>query len=170
MKRRDDIPAELVKEEVSYCPETGRFAWVKPAKGRKMASHPGTITPQGYLRLCIHGERYLAHRVAWLYVHGQWPAADIDHINGDRLDNRMCNLRLATHSQNQQNRKRASSTNKSSGVMGVGWDKSKNRWRAEICVQGKRRTLGRYATVAEASEAYLRAKATLHPFYVPGSR
>ena len=170
MKRRDDLSAQELREELHYCPETGAFRWLRAAKGRRMATPPGTKTPAGYLRLCIGHRRYLAHRAAWLYVNGYWPESDVDHINGNRLDNRICNLRLATHSENQQNRKRASRTNKSSGVLGVGWDGSKNRWRAEICVRGKRRTLGRYATIEEASAAYQRAKAELHPFYVPETR
>jgi len=84
----------------------------------------------------IYNVLYQAHRVVWLLHTGQWPSADMDHINGDCLDNRVCNLRSVEHSENQKNLKRAH-TNKS-GVTGVCWDNRRNKWRAEIRVIGKK--------------------------------
>jgi hypothetical protein len=94
-------------------------------------------------------------------VHGEWPKHYIDHINGERSDNRLCNLREATNSQNQQNKKRAMKNSKS-GVLGVFWDKERSAFRAEIRLNGKGKFLGRFKTAEEASEVYLAYKRQLH--------
>lgn len=106
------------------------------------------------------------HRLAWLYVHGEWPTEQIDHINQNPVDNRIANLRPADKSQNVQNIDAAYG---SSGYRGVSFDSrcgDGNSWRARIMVDGKSHSLGYYATAEEAHDAYLAAKRELHPFWV----
>ena len=135
---------------VIYDPELGHFYW--------------RDTGERILRLRFRiGQRlYSAHRLAWLYMTGSWPTSHIDHINGDRRDNRFCNLREATPAENAQNKSLYS--NNTSGYPGVHWDRKAQLWRAQIRVQGRRIHLGRFPTPDEAYRAYLKGKAEYHTF------
>jgi hypothetical protein len=113
-----------------------------------------------YLQIGFGGYRDRAHRLAWLYVHGVIPK-EIDHINGNGLDNRICNLREVTHQQNVHNLVRPPKHN-SSGFMGVSFFKSTNRFSSYIQVDGKKRHLGYYDTAQEAHQVYLSAKRRYH--------
>lgn len=137
---------ELLVDLLTYDPETGDFFWKRPAGG---------FSPNGYRYIKVGAKQCLAHRLAWLYVHGEWPDALIDHIDGNRSNNRIGNLRKATHSQNGANAKRHSRNR--SGYKGVSFDKSKNRWQASITVQNKQIHLGRFKTKDEARAAYMTA-------------
>lgn len=121
----------------------------------------GSPKGDGYIRICVDQRDYKAHRLAWLFMTGEWPAGDIDHINGNREDNRWANLRVVTCAMNAQNRRKAHSNNKSTGVLGV--SKDRGRFMASIFVDGKSRKLGRFLTVEEAEAAYLNAKRKHHP-------
>jgi len=157
------LTPDRLKNVLNYDPETGEFTWKQRCGKRGVPGKvAGTIDFSGYRVITIGGKRHKAHRLAWLWVRGAWPAAAIDHINGRRDDNRMANLREATAQQNQHNRGRQ--TNNRSGLMGVSWDSRAGKWRAGIHAQGKSRNLGNYGTAQEAHEAYLVAKAALHPF------
>jgi hypothetical protein len=115
----------------------------------------GHLTAQGYWRISVDGRRYLAHRLAWLYVHGEWPAAQIDHVDLDKSNNRFANLREATNAQNKANtRARKDNT---SGFKGASWDKRSGRWRARICVVGKDSHLGFFDSAETAHAAYCQA-------------
>jgi hypothetical protein len=97
------LTAEVLRTLVHYDPETGLFKW----KTQSWPRNPGPIeqkTPKGYTRFSVLNKRYMAHRLAWLYVTGAWPRGQIDHINGDRSDNRWANLRDVTPSENARNR------------------------------------------------------------------
>jgi hypothetical protein len=111
------------------------------------------------VRIGVGGRVYHAHRLAWLYVHGVWPAGDIDHINGDPLDNRLCNLRLVDRSVNMQNQRRARADSHL-GVLGV--SARGGRFRASIAVRGERFSLGTFDDVHAAQDAYVTAKRRLH--------
>lgn len=149
------------KKYVSYNPSTGEFRREKVNKGgkSKVGDVLGYKENSGYLAFCVCGKKYLAHRLAWLYLHGAWPANQIDHINGIKTDNREANLREATNGQNQQNLKRCRAHNKS-GFLGV--SKNKMRWKAEITTNGNRVHIGTYDTPQEAHAAYILAKSKLH--------
>jgi hypothetical protein len=150
----------MTREELvlllSYDPNTGQFRWRISKGGRAHEGDvAGTVLPSGYRRIKIDDRRYYSHRLAWLYVTGEWPAAEIDHINCDPGDNRWGNLRLATSSQNKANsRKRADNT---SGLKGVTWDGRNRKWQAQIMAGGRRRSLGYFADPAAAHAAYVAA-------------
>lgn len=146
----------ILKEHVTYSPETGEFKRVRRKSTRKRF---GTLFWSGYIRAVILGQAYFAHRLAWLYVYGEWPKGEIDHINGDKTDNRICNLRDTTVSVNQQNQKKAHSDN-STGYLGV--TKMGNRWRAMITVSGNVIRLGMFDSPETAHQVYLEAKRKLH--------
>jgi hypothetical protein len=137
-----------LRELLDYYPEDGIFRWKRPrtytaARG----SVAGCRTSTGYIRIKVNGVEQLAHRLAWLYVHGKWPSRSIDHINGCRDDNRLCNLRLADFRQQRANAKL--NCNNSSGFRGVYWNKRRQKWRAHI----QREHLGFFATKEDAAAA-----------------
>lgn len=154
--------ADFLRSILSYEPETGQFFWRQSRRGRKAGAPVGTPkSADGYLRIRVEGVRYYAHRLAWLYVYGEWPNHFIDHINGGRADNRIANLRSATDSVNAQNR-RSGRHNRSTGFLGVSFDSRGKKYRASITVGGKHRHLGTFATAVDAHAAYVAAKRVLH--------
>lgn len=152
---------DRLRQVLSYCPVTGHLHWrVTMGTRARAGQRAGSLSAQGYLVVGLDGLRNLfAHRIAWAIHHGRWPAGEIDHIDGDRTDNRMANLRdVATH-ENHQNMRKARSDNKV-GILGV--SRHKGRFRAQIQAQGKKRWLGEFDTAEAAHEAYLAAKRQLH--------
>jgi len=114
----------------------------------------------GYKSGMILAKSYVAHRVAWAMHYGEWPSCNVDHINGDERDNRISNLRIATHSENMRNRK--INKNNKSGLKGASWCKSNLKWAACICLNTKRINLGYYETKELAHAAYCDASIKLH--------
>jgi len=145
-----------LRELLSYNRNTGVFTWrTKPNRRIVVGTIAGTPHSRGYINISFKGKPQLAHRLAWLHVHGAWPEQDIDHINGVRNDNRLRNLRLATRSENMQNTRNA---------RGVFLFKRTGRWRADIQVNKVKHYLGYFDTEKQARAAYLEAKQKLHPF------
>lgn len=156
------ITAERLREILSYDTESGVFVW-KVSRGPLNAGmKAGSVDTRGHLQICIDRRLYQAHRLAWLYVNGKWPNKHIDHINGDKTDNRIANLRDVTHAVNLQNQRRAPSSNKTSGLLGVSWKKANLRWCAQIQVNDKKMHLGLFDTAEAAHAAYVVAKRQLH--------
>lgn len=130
---------------------------------RKTGCKSGSPHSCGYISIGIKGGVFFAHRLAWFYVHGEWPSGQIDHINGDRKDNRICNLRVVSQSENNQNQKKARSDNKL-GILGVHADTERpGNYKAFIRVDKKSKFLGRFKTIDKASAAYKQAKLIYHP-------
>lgn len=150
---------------LEYNPDTGAITWRISRGCVRKGAMAGTDNGFGYLRINMGGERFLAHRLAWLMFYGEWPAIHIDHINNDKRDNRITNLRLATKSENAQNVKTRKSNN-TSGFIGVCYVKRLNKWQAQIGINGKLKVLGKFRSPEMASAAYQAAKKELHPFSV----
>jgi hypothetical protein len=156
------LSAERLRELLYYDPAAGIFTWrVSRAWHTKPGDVAATLNDQGYALIKIDQRLYRAHRLAWLYVTGDWPKDEIDHINGVRLDNRIENLRDVRGQVNRQNHRSACSDS-ASGVYGVSKDKRRNGWYAQISVNNKNRRIGSYPTREEAHAAYLAAKRRLH--------
>ena len=146
---------ETLKLYLTYSPDTGEFLRLVSTSSRaRVGSVAGTITSWGYRSISVNGENHKAHRLAWLYMTGSWPVAEIDHINGVKDDNRWGNLREASHSENAKNLKLR--TNNTSGVKGVYWHKRNKKWLAQCMVNGKQHTLGYFTDLATA-EIVIRA-------------
>jgi hypothetical protein len=159
----DIIDPSRVRELFDYNPETGRILWKsKPCRRIVPGTIAGRIDGHGYWQIRFNKRSYQAHRIAWAHVHGVWPKADIDHINGIRADNRLCNLRDVPRSVNSENQRKARRDNKSTGVLGVTVHKPTGLFVAFITVAKRQRNLGYFKTLDEASQAYLKAKRELH--------
>ncbi len=155
------LTQDRLKEVLTYNPETGVFRWkAKPAGNVAVGSVAGTTNNKGYRYISVDSRRYRAHRLAWLYVHGKWPADQIDHIDGKRGNNRIANLREATNTQNQQNR--GVSKSNTSGFKGVVWNKQTRKWQATIRIWGRQIFLGSFDTIERAAAAYSAAAARHH--------
>jgi hypothetical protein len=144
-----------VKELLLYDADTGYFTWRINVGNRKSNSVAGSLCKKGYLDISVDGKNYRAHRLAWLYINGHFPIGVIDHINGNKADNRLVNLRDVTNAKNLLSFRKVSSNN-TSGFLGV----SKNHagWRAEINTHLQKINLGTYQTKEEASVAYVAVK------------
>jgi hypothetical protein len=157
------LSQERIREVFDYDPNSGTFTWRKRTSNRvSVGDVAGVRAKNGYTYIAIDDFRLLAHRVVWFYVYGEWPENQIDHINRDRSDNRLVNLRLASVSDNACNGV-IRSTN-TSGFRGVSLDKrkTKKKWIAQIVKDGKQYGLGYFATKEEAYDAYREAARKLH--------
>lgn len=156
------LTQERLRELLHYEPETGVFTNIKARPKIRVGSISGCKNAQGYLIIMCDGKLYLAHRLAWLYVHGSFPEHHIDHINRDRADNRISNIREATPAENRQNA--SLQRNSTSGFSGVSWTKRERRWRARIVVNSREIGLGYFVDKQSAADAYAEAKKQFHPF------
>lgn len=154
------LTAAELRELLHYEPSTGTFTWlVDKASTVKAGRVAGGLDGEGYIKIKINYKFYLAHRLAWLYMTGAWPERHIDHINGERPDNRWCNLRPADKIQNGANRR--TGKNNTSGIKGVRWCSITDKWQARL----RRKHLGSYATKEEAAAAYAAAAKELFGEY-----
>lgn len=149
---------ERLQSLVRYDPATGLFTRLV----RRTNATGGWPDKAGYLYLMIDTKTYSAHRLAWLYMTGEWPRNDIDHINGNRADNRFCNLRDVPKNFNMQNERRARNNN-AFGLMGVQFRKDRGKYVAVLRIDGKSRRFGAFDTPEEAHAAYVEAKRLHHP-------
>ena len=150
-----------ISNRLDYDPDTGVFRWAINSTRVKAGDVAGTPDQRGYIRIRIGAKKYAAHRLAWLFMTGDDPGAlTIDHINGDKADNRIDNLRLATNAENQRNKGRYAS--KTSGFKGVYWNATKGRFFAAIRVNRKLNHLGYFDSEGEARHAYAKAAERLH--------
>lgn len=153
------LTLEEVKALLDYSPLTGQFVSKRPGPGGRRGSVVGFVERRGYVRVKVNGRKYFAHRLAWFYVHGHWPKHTIDHVNGDKSDNRIANLRDVSTAINCQNLRRANVDNKT-GRLGV--STHGNKFKAGIKVGGRLIHLGTFPTPDAAHHAYVIAKRALH--------
>jgi len=129
-----------LKELLYYNEQFGIFTRKKKRTGSALAGTiAGTLHPCGYVYIKVMGEKYLSHRLAFLYINGSLPPHEVDHINGDRADNRWSNLRCVTRAENQKNKK--SYKNNKSGVMGVNWNRTHDKWAVYLSINKKSKQL-----------------------------
>ena len=147
-------------EVLQYEQTTGEFRWKINHRNAPIECIAGSLNINGYHNIMIDGVSYKAHRLAWLYVYGILPKKQLDHINGVKNDNRICNLRLATHAQNQMNSSKYS--NNKSGFKGVSWFGPRQKWRARSNVNKKAYLIGYYDTPEIAFAAYCQFISVYH--------
>ena len=160
------ITQSELKLLLDYDPETGVFTWTKNDSLRprcvKSGAVAGSDNGDGYLKIGVRGRVYKAHRLAWLYFYGEFPSKDLDHINRNKSDNRICNIRETDDSFNGQNR--GLNSNNTSGFRGVYWHESTQKWQASIRVDGKAIHLGVFDLKEDAKKARISAEKFYHPF------
>jgi hypothetical protein len=154
------IDHKTLKNLLHYNEETGIFIWSIARPKIKVGDQVGFVHHSGYIHTEIFGRHYALHRLAWFYVTGSWPKHQIDHINGNKADNRFANLREATNAQNSLNKPVRNST----GYKGVAFKKwlKKKPYTASITINGKITHLGCFATAEEAFEVYKAKSLELH--------
>lgn len=160
------LTPERLRELLDYSQDTGLFTWRVPHGrwGRIPAGTlAGTLANNCYLVVRIDNKSHLLHRLAWLHVHNVWPIKHLDHIDRNRVNNRITNLRECNDSQNGQNRTQAR-TDSQSGILGVHFSTHRQRWCASLQLNGKTVHLSIHKTRESARAAYLAAKARHHPF------
>lgn len=176
-KRPLPTPDEL-RQLLWYEPETGKLFWRE--RGAEWFAHctpghqdrirkgwnaawsgkeAGVTGPYGYNTVTVQALHLMAHRIIWCMEHGHWPNEQIDHIDGDRVNNRLENLRECTHTENQRNMRRSRSN--TSGVTGVYWDKKISRWKAEVSLKSRKIYVGVFRDLKEAETAVKAKRAEL---------
>lgn len=146
------LTRERLMEVLDYNPDTGVFIWKQKLSNRGAVGKKAGAISYGYNVINIDRVRYFAHRLAWLYVYGVWPEKEIDHIDRNRFNNSISNLRDVSRAVNALNNGLRSDA--TSGLKGVTWCQERNKWQAQINISGRNLTLGRYDTIDEAAIAY----------------
>lgn len=158
-EQRKFLNADEARGLLDYDRDSGDLRWKQHMTPRARAGTVAGVIQEGkYRRVGIYGRYYLAHRLAWLIATGEWPPHEIDHINGIKSDNRLCNLRLATSAQNNRN----TIHHNRAGLVGASYSSTKGMYRAQIRVGGKRKFLGWFTTADEASAVYTAAARKYH--------
>jgi hypothetical protein len=159
---RPKLTAKYLREILNYDPRSGIFTWAIERRPSpfKPGDRAGCIAAKGHIAIRIDGWTYKAHRLAWLYMTGEWPKDQIDHMNGIPDDNRFENLRECNNAENCQNQ--GVRSNNTSGVHGVWWSKTHRKWQTRISVNMKSIHLGFFDSLEEAGAAYAKAKIKHH--------
>ena len=154
MKSKPLPPLEELRENIDYNPDTGIFTWIKkPSIATKVGQEAGSVNKDGYICISFRNNLYYAHRLAYYMYYGIDPLEKlVDHIDGDKSNNKINNLRLATKSQNGANRVNLPSNN-TSGAIGVCWDKKPKMWKALIMINGEQKHLGYFINKEDAIQA-----------------
>lgn len=157
MERR--LTRERLLEVLSYDADSGHFTWRMTLSRRAMAGRRAGARKDGYIVIRIDGVLYRAHQLAWLCVHGMWPG-ELDHIDGDRANNALANLRPCDRAHNSMNARRSKAN--TSGYKGVYFSAHHNRWAFDVSYGSSRRSGIRFASAEEAAEACRIARQELH--------
>jgi hypothetical protein len=161
IRPKQPITHEDAISALTYDPLTGLLKWKTTRGGRLTTSSIGALRPDGYLSIGFKDNKLLVHRLIWFIVYGTWPN-EVDHINGNRTDNRLVNLREVVRAENRQNLDRNNPHNKSTGLVGSSFSKRNGTYRAYININRKQIHLGHFKTADLAHAAYLSAKSVIH--------
>ncbi len=153
------LTLDALRRALRYDPQTGDLIWLVSRGKAKAGALAACLDSRGYLVVGIGGKRHYAHRLAWWLAHSALPEGVIDHINGDKGDNRLANLRCVSVQVNAQNRRRVAARSKTQ-VLGV--SPFAGKFRAALSVDGQNRHLGTFPTLEQAQQAYIQAKRQLH--------
>lgn len=151
MANQDLLSQQELKNRVTYDPDSGNFVWRTSSGTVKAGYRSKSLDTSGYFQIQILGKRYLHHRLAFLYMTGQFPLEEVDHINGIRTDNRWLNLRLVSRLENRKNVRMLDSN--TSGHVGVRWLEDRGKWRAYIKSDRKQKMLGYFDHLSDALAA-----------------
>jgi hypothetical protein len=158
-------PIDEIRRRVHYDPLTGKMTWIRAkANGIKPGTEVGGVNAQGYRSFSYRQHVIKVHRLAFAFTHGRWPEPYCDHINGNRLDNRACNLRECSPLQSAQNRRLFK--NSKSGIKGVSWDREARKWRARAWMRGRAKLSGRFNRLEDAITFVKQAREQLHGEFV----
>ena len=152
--KREEVTGDLVREWLDYEPDSGVLMWRKKKNGAVIGRKAGRISREGYVIFIFFGMGWFAHRIIWLHVHDRLPNDQIDHINGTRDDNRLCNLREVTALENQRN----TYMHRAGRRLGARFVPKKNAWLCQGWFDGENKRLGYFKTEMEAHNAWRRAK------------
>jgi hypothetical protein len=167
--KKSDLTQMELHQVLAYDPETGVFTWIEPAARAVQPGQEagfikkGVASGGGYRFIKVNSVAYAAHRLAWLYMTGEWPPHEIDHVNRNRSDNRFANLRAVTHKQNMENLNLSKAN--TSGFRGVSW--AAGKWSAIITHFGERKVLGTFDDIEQAKAARLAAERELFTHSTP---
>jgi len=150
-----EVDLILMRQRLSYDAETGVIRWKESGK------EAGTLTSHGYRQIRFAGKFLYAHRIAWAFIFGKWPDHQIDHVDGNRLNNSARNLRDIPVAINNQNRKKANKNN-STKLLGAYFDKQIGKWKSSITLNGRSKHIGVFENAEQAHAAYVQAKRALH--------
>jgi len=160
-EQSENLTAKQLRSILHFDYDTGKFYTHRSDLRRTI----GSVTAYGYMTIQILGTNYMAHRLAWLYDKGAWPKGQIDHINGDKLDNRIENLRDVDQTTNMQNQSVLTSNN-ALGLKGAYFHKKTGKFYSQIRVDGKLLQLGNFKTAEDAHAAYIAAKQKYHKGFI----
>lgn len=166
MSKSRELTVDRARDKLDYDPATGIFTRKITSCGRgwQRSGRTGFDSGRGYIKVFLDGRVYFAHRLAWFVTYGAWPDYEIDHINGDRSDNRLCNLRVATSSQNKARSERNGKSGLPRGVK-----KHHNRYSSRIRIGGKEQYLGMFESAEEAHAAYCAASVAIYREFAWGA-
>ena len=161
MARVETLRHDELLRVLRYEALTGKFFWLVACGRNKAGDEAGGLDADGYWRLKIFGTHYRRARLAWFYCHKVWPSGEADHRYGERLDDRIAELRDISHQGNCENLRKPMPKNKS-GFLGVSWHAASGMWQVSIKTQGRSINLGKCVDPAVGGAMYVAAKRTLH--------
>ncbi len=164
--KRSGVTANQVRKLFTYDSDEGHLRWAVSRQKINIGDVAGyKNTSDGYWYVGFDYNEFLAHRVIWLWVTGEWPKSQIDHWDGDRVNNKWINLREATNSLNGRNKTKPQSNNKSTGIRGI--DIRRRKYRVRINIDGKEIVVGRFLTLEEAKVARIEAERQYFGVFAP---
>ena len=162
--REESLDHETLTRILDYDPETGVFVWKEKIAAKVVVGRVAGFPDNGYVRISMYGNQHMAHRLAWFYVYGKWPDEEIDHIDMDRSNNRIANLRAATKAENMRNR--GAQSNNKIGLKGVcEHTQQPGKYTSQITKDRKKIHLGIFDTPEAAHQAYIKALSQHHKEY-----